>query len=98
MSTSGVMAAKVSKDMSTNSMTRTSTSSAPSSDGDAWGVLSYVLAGMLFYGGIGWLLSSHFHQVWIFVVGMIVGFAASVYLIVKRYGGVPNQNNDREGQ
>ena len=56
MSTSGVMAAKVSKDMSTNSMTRTSTSSAPSSDGDAWGVLSYVLAGMLFYGGIGWLL------------------------------------------
>jgi len=53
---------------------------------------------MLFYGGIGWLLSSHFHQVWIFVVGMIVGFAASGYLIVKRYGVVPNQNNDREGQ
>ena len=44
--------------MSTNSMTRTSTSSAPSSDGDAWGVLSYVLAGMLFYGGIGWLLTT----------------------------------------
>jgi len=33
MSTSGVMAAKVSIDMSTNSMRRTSTSSAPSSDG-----------------------------------------------------------------
>ncbi|GAE69963.1 ATP synthase protein I [Cutibacterium acnes JCM 18909] len=33
-----------------------------------------------------------------FVVGMIVGFAASVYLIVKRYGIVPDQNNDREGQ
>jgi len=46
---------------------------------------------MLFYGGIGWLLSSHFHQVWIFVVGMIVGFAASVYLIVKRYGSCPTR-------
>ena len=29
---------------------------------------------------------------------MIVGFAASVYLIVKRYGIVPDQSNDREGQ
>ena len=79
MSTDRPMAAKVSLDMGTNSMTRTSTSSTPSSSDDAWGVLSYVLAGMLFYGGIGWLLASH-------------------YLIVKRYGTVPEQNNDREGQ
>ncbi|MSS45417.1 hypothetical protein FYJ43_05055 [Cutibacterium sp. WCA-380-WT-3A] len=92
------MTARVSMDMDTNSMTRTSTSSAPSSDGDAWGVLSYVLAGMLFYGGIGWLLSNHFHHIWMFVVGMIIGLVASVYLIVKRYGVVPDQNDDREGQ
>lgn len=98
MSTDRPMAAKVSLDMGMNSMTRTSTSSTPSSSDDAWGVLSYVLAGMLFYGGIGWLLASHFHQMWIFVVGMVVGLAASVYLIVKRYGTVPEQNNDREGQ
>ena len=98
MNTNGAMAAKVGMDMGTNSMTRTSTSSAPSSNDDAWGVLSYVLAGMLFYGGIGWLLSSRFHQMWIFVVGMIVGLAASVYLIVKRYGVVPDPNDDQEGQ
>ena len=53
MSTDRPMAARVSLDMGTNSMTRTSTSSTPSSSDDAWGVLSYVLAGMLFYGGMG---------------------------------------------
>lgn len=53
---------------------------------DGMGVLSYVLAGVLFYGGIGWLLSRWLHQTWIIPVGMVVGLAAAVYLIVKRYG------------
>ncbi|MDO4412034.1 hypothetical protein [Cutibacterium sp.] len=97
MSTTSPTTARVTLDMSMNPARRTGRSRL-SSNNDAWGVLSYVLAGMLFYGGIGWLLSSHFHQMWIFAVGMIVGLAASVYLIVKRYGSVPEQNNDREGQ
>lgn len=84
--------------MGTNSTTRTDTSSRSAQNEDGWGVLSYVLAGMLFYGGIGWLLSSHFHQPWIFAVGMLVGLGASVYLIVKRYGSSPVQTKDQEGQ
>ncbi|WP_130865561.1 AtpZ/AtpI family protein [Acidipropionibacterium timonense] len=53
---------------------------------DGMGVLSYVLAGLLFYGGIGWLLDRWLHQSWLLPVGMIIGLALSVYLIVKRYG------------
>ncbi|AXE38701.1 AtpZ/AtpI family protein [Acidipropionibacterium virtanenii] len=64
---------------------------------DGMGVLSYVLAGLIFYGGIGWLLSRWLHQTWMIPVGMVVGLAASVYLIVKRYGsGDPVSSSNEE--
>lgn len=63
------------------------------------GVLSYVLAGLLFYGGLGWLLARWLGHAWLVPVGMIVGLAASVYLIVVRYGsddpGVPESQEDK---
>lgn len=60
------------------------------------GVLSYVLAGLLFYGGLGWLIGRWLHQSWILPVGMILGLAASVYLIVKRYGTDASVSGDNE--
>lgn len=64
--------------------------------GDAMGVLSYVMAGVLFYGGVGWLLGRWLHQAWILPVGMVLGLAASVYLIVKRYGPVDRAPDSNE--
>lgn len=60
------------------------------------GVLSYVLAGVLFYGGVGWLIGRWLHQEWIIAVGMIVGLAASVYLISKRYGSEDRASGSNE--
>lgn len=54
---------------------------------DGWGVLSYVLAGILFYGGLGWLADRWLHTSWLLPVGMVVGLVAAVYLIIKRFGG-----------
>ncbi|MGO4955823.1 AtpZ/AtpI family protein [Luteococcus sp. Sow4_B9] len=48
--------------------------------------LSYVLAGMIFYGGLGWLGSRYLHQAWMLPVGLVLGVVASMYLIIKRYG------------
>lgn len=53
---------------------------------DGMVVLSYILAGLIFYGGLGWLGSHYLHQVWLLPAGLIVGLASSIYLVIKRYG------------
>jgi ATP synthase protein I len=64
---------------------------APSDDGPpeqnaGWTIFSYLLAGMLFYGGVGWLVSRWTHLPIIFPVGMIVGLLLAIVLIVYKYG------------
>lgn len=58
--------------------------------------LSYVLAGMIFYGGLGWLGSRYLHQAWMLPAGLVVGVVASMYLIIKRYGKSDVTKNSRE--
>lgn len=53
---------------------------------DGWGVLSYVMAGLLFYGGLGWLVDRWLHTSWFLPLGMVLGLGLSVYLIIKRFG------------
>ena len=53
---------------------------------DGMVVLSYVLSGILLYGGLGWVGAHFLGQIWMLPVGLILGLALSVYLIVKRYG------------
>lgn len=55
---------------------------------DGMVVLSYILAGLILYGGLGWLGDHYFETVWLLPLGLIVGLASSIYLIVKRYGRV----------
>ena len=55
--------------------------------GTAWAVTGTLLAGIVAWGGIGlladWLLGFR----WLFLpIGMVVGIAGSIYLVVKRYG------------
>lgn len=49
-------------------------------------VLSYILAGILFYGGLGWLGDYLLNTSWLLPLGLILGLASSIYLIIKRYG------------
>lgn len=49
-------------------------------------VLSILIAGLAFYGGLGWLLDSWLQTSWWLPVGIIVGMAAGVYLVIARYG------------
>ncbi len=56
------------------------------SNGDAYGVLSYILAGLLLYGGLGFLADRWWGTRFLTPVGLILGLATSVYVIYKRYG------------
>lgn len=53
---------------------------------DGMAVLSYVLSGILLYGGLGWAGAHFLGQQWMLPVGLILGLLASVYVIIKRYG------------
>jgi ATP synthase protein I len=47
---------------------------------------SYIVAGLLAYGGIGWLVA-HFTHIELFIpIGMLVGIAISLGWVVYKYG------------
>ncbi|MFD0520256.1 AtpZ/AtpI family protein [Paractinoplanes durhamensis] len=49
--------------------------------------LSYLIAGMLVWGGIGWLVDHWVGTTGIFAgIGAVVGTGAGIYLIVRRLG------------
>ncbi|MEU8119565.1 hypothetical protein AB0C21_12765 [Spirillospora sp. NPDC049024] len=52
----------------------------------AWSVPSYLLSGMLIWGGLGWLLSKWTHQDWLIPVGLVIGVVLAVYLVYVKFG------------
>lgn len=68
--------------------------------GTGYTIFSYLIAGMLAYGGIGWLIGHFSHVSLLFPIGMLVGLAISVGWIIYRYGrphelGNPPKGDDR---
>lgn len=49
-------------------------------------VLAYILAGLIFYGGLGWIGDHFLNTSWLLPLGLILGLVSSLYLIIKRYG------------
>ena len=54
--------------------------------GTGYSIFSYLIAGMIAYGGIGWLIGRAVHISMLFPIGMLVGLAISLGWIVYRYG------------
>ena len=57
----------------------------PARESDGWQILSYMLGGMLLYGGVGWLVSHLTGISVLFPLGMILGVGLSVALIIFRF-------------
>jgi F0F1-type ATP synthase assembly protein I len=55
-------------------------------EADAWNAFSYVLSGMLLWGGVGWLLSLWLGSRALIGVGLMVGTGAGLALVWLRYG------------
>ena len=49
-------------------------------------VFSYLLSGMLVYGGLGWLISRWTGLSLIFPLGMLFGLALTIGWVIYRYG------------
>jgi len=57
-----------------------------------WQVVSYLIGGMIAYGGIGWLIGRAVHVALIFPLGMLLGMAISIAYIIHHYGHAPGVN------
>lgn len=52
---------------------------------DGWRVFSYMIGGMVLYGGVGWLIGHWTGISILFPLGMILGIVLSVLLIIFRF-------------
>ena len=55
--------------------------------GQGWASLGTLLAGMAVWGGVGWLIDTWLGLHVFLPVGVLVGLAASVYLVYVSSGG-----------
>jgi ATP synthase protein I len=59
----------------------------PQHESPGWTVFSYLLSGMIFYGALGWALGRWVvHSTLLFPIGMVVGLALAVVLVILRFG------------
>ena len=50
-------------------------------------MFSYLLSGMILYGALGWVLGRWVvHSTLLFPIGMVVGLALAVVLVILRFG------------
>lgn len=59
--------------------------SRPPRESDGWRILSYMLGGMILYGGIGWLVGHLTGISVLFPLGMILGIGLSIAMIIFRF-------------
>jgi F0F1-type ATP synthase assembly protein I len=52
-----------------------------------WSILGTLIAGVLAWGGIGWLLDRWLGTRFLVAIGVLVGAAGAFYLIIRRHGG-----------
>ena len=58
-------------------------------------ILSYIAAGLLFYGGLGWLGDKYLGTVFLLPLGLIIGLILSMYAIIKRFNKVPEEKPEK---
>lgn len=52
---------------------------------EGWRVLNRMIAGMVLYGGIGWLIGHWTGVSILFPLGMLLGIVLSIVMIIFRY-------------
>jgi len=54
-------------------------------------IVAEILAGLLLYGGLGWLGDHLLATSFLLPIGLLLGLGLSLYLVIKRYAGVAKQ-------
>jgi ATP synthase protein I len=59
---------------------------ADNSQNAGWTIFSYLIAGMLFYSGVGWLIGHFTHIGLLIPIGALVGLGVGIFAVIYRYG------------
>lgn len=51
-----------------------------------WSIVGYMLSGLLFWGGVGYLADKYFNTTYLILVGLLLGMGGALYLIWLRFG------------
>jgi ATP synthase protein I len=57
----------------------------PAQERDGWRILSYLLGGMILYGGVGWLIGRWTGISVLFPIGMLLGLGLAITMIILRF-------------
>lgn len=57
-----------------------------SNEGAAWTILGYLLSGLLFWGGVGYLADKFFNTSYLVLIGLMMGMGGGLYLVWLRFG------------
>jgi ATP synthase protein I len=66
----------------------------PTPGDDPWAAFGYLVAGVLFYGVIGWGVSLWLHASYWIPVGILVGAGFGTYMVFNRYRFHGNEADD----
>ena len=58
---------------------------AKADDGAFWSIIAYLISGLVFWGGAGAIAGHFFNTHILFLVGMLVGMSAGLWLIWLRF-------------
>lgn len=60
---------------------------------DPWRAFADLLAGVILYGGLGWLADRWLGTSYLVAVGIVLGFALGAYLVFKKFGMQPENGS-----
>ena len=66
-------------------MSQSDDSARESPRGDPWLAFGYLVAGALFYGGVGWLLDRWWDTSFMVVIGFLLGVGLALYQTFARF-------------
>lgn len=56
-----------------------------------WAIVGTLISGMLVWGGIGWLIDWWFDVSFGLPIGLVLGAAGAIFLVVKRYANLSSE-------
>jgi ATP synthase protein I len=59
---------------------------ADDSQNAGWSIFGYLISGMAFYGGLGWLIGHFTHLPVLFPIGALVGLGVGIFAVFYKYG------------
>ncbi len=59
---------------------------ADDSQNAGWSIFGYLISGMVFYGGLGWLIGHFTHLTLLGPLGALVGLGVGIFAVIYKYG------------